>query len=107
MAELRLPFIGHGADYNPDQWLDRPDILQEDIRLMQLAGCNLMSVGIFAWAALEPEEGVYDFDWLEAVLDRLHGNGIRVFLATPTGARPAILNWESRGKCAHYRFGLG
>ena len=61
MAELKLPFIGHGGDYNPDQWRDRPDILEEDIRLMKLARCNLMSVGIFAWAALEPEEGRYVF----------------------------------------------
>ena len=53
MAELKLPFIGHGSDYNPDQWRDRPDILAEDIRLMKLARCNLMSVGIFAWATLE------------------------------------------------------
>ena len=53
MAELKLPFIGHGGDYNPDQWRDRPDILAEDIRLMKLATCNLMSVGIFAWATLE------------------------------------------------------
>ena len=60
MAELKLPFIGHGGDYNTDQWRDRPDILAEDIRLMKLARCNLMSVGIFAWAALEPEEGRYE-----------------------------------------------
>ena len=93
MAELKLPFVGHGGDYNPDQWRDRPDILAEDIRLMKLARCNLMSVGIFAWAALEPEEGRYDFDWLRDVLDRLHENGISVFLATPSGARPA---WMSR-----------
>ena len=53
MAELKLPFIGHGGDYNPDQWRDRPDILAEDIRLMKLARCNPMSVGIFAWATLE------------------------------------------------------
>jgi len=92
MAELKLPFFGHGADYNPDQWLDRPDILQEDIRLMKLAGCNLMSVGIFAWSALEPEEGHFTFDWLEDVLDRLHGAGIYAFLATPSGARPAWMS---------------
>ena len=92
MAELTLPFIGHGGDYNPDQWRDRPDILKEDLRLMKLAGCNLMSVGIFAWSALEPEEGAYDFDWLESVLDDLHSNGIRVFLATPSGARPAWMS---------------
>ena len=93
MPELNLPFIGHGCDYNPDQWRDYPEILEEDLRLMKLAGCNLMSVGIFAWTALEPEEGKYDFDWLENVLDRLHGAGVSVFLATPSGARPA---WMSK-----------
>ncbi len=92
MPELKLPFIGHGGDYNPDQWLDRPDILEEDIRLMKLAGCNLMSVGIFAWSALEPEEGRFTFDWLEDALDRLHGAGISAFLATPSGARPAWMS---------------
>ena len=92
MPELNLPFIGHGGDYNPDQWRDRPDILEEDVRLMKLAGCNLMSVGIFAWQALEPREGEYDFGWLQDVLDRLNGAGIRVFLATPSGARPAWMD---------------
>ena len=92
MAELKLPFIGHGGDYNPDQWLDRPDILREDIRLMKLAGCNLMSVGIFAWSALEPEEGRFELDWLGDVLDRLHEAGVSVFLATPSGARPAWMS---------------
>ena len=92
MAELKLGFFGHGGDYNPDQWRDRPDILREDIRLMKLAGCNLMSVGIFAWSALEPEEGVYDFDWLQDVLDRFAENGIFAFLATPSGARPAWMS---------------
>ena len=92
MPELNLPFFGHGGDYNPDQWRDRPDILKEDIRLMKLAGCNLMSVGIFAWSALEPEEGRFDFDWLEDVLDRFAENGIYAFLATPSGARPAWMS---------------
>ena len=92
MPELKLPFFGHGGDYNPDQWRDRPDILEEDIRLMKLAGCNLMSVGIFAWSALEPQEGRFDFDWLEDVLDRFAENGISAFLATPSGARPAWMS---------------
>ena len=60
--------IAFGGDYNPDQWLDRPDILEEDIRLMKEAHINCVSVGIFAWAKLEPQEGVYDFDWLERSL---------------------------------------
>ena len=51
------PHMIHGADYNPDQWQKSPAILSEDMRLMKLANCNEMSVGIFAWSALEPEEG--------------------------------------------------
>jgi beta-galactosidase len=51
---LVFPALLHGGDYNPDQWLHDPDVLAEDIRLMKLAGCNAMSVGIFAWSALEP-----------------------------------------------------
>ena len=78
----------HGGDYNPDQWLDRPDILEKDIELMKASHCNAMSVGIFAWAALEPEEGVYNFGWLEQIINNLYENGIYTVLATPSGARP-------------------
>lgn len=88
----KIPHIIHGGDYNPDQWLDRPDILAEDIRLMKLAGCNAMSVGIFAWSALEPEEGKFEFGWLDSVMDSLAAAGISVLLATPTGARPAWMS---------------
>lgn len=80
--------ILYGGDYNPDQWLDRPDILEEDIRLMKKAHISVVSLGIFAWSALEPEEGVFRFEWMDSVIDNLHRAGIRVFLATPTGARP-------------------
>ena len=82
----------HGGDYNPDQWLDRPDVLEEDIRLMKLAGVNQASVGIFSWSRLEPTEGRYEFDWLDATLDRLHAGGIQAVLATPSGARPAWMD---------------
>ncbi len=82
----------HGGDYNPDQWLDRPDILAEDIRLMKEAHVNCASLGIFAWSKLEPEEGVYDLDWLGEIIDRLYENGIYTILATPTAALP---HWMS------------
>jgi beta-galactosidase len=87
----KLPVMWHGGDYNPDQWLSEPDVLREDVRLMKLAGCNAMSVGIFAWAALEPEEDRYELDWLADVIDRLYANGVFTILATPSGARPAWL----------------
>lgn len=78
----------HGGDYNPEQWLDMPEILEQDIECFKAAGINTVSVGIFSWAMLEPEEGKYNFAWLEQVIDRLWENGISVILATPTGARP-------------------
>lgn len=84
----QLGFL-HGGDYNGDQWLDRPDILDEDIRLMREAHVNCVSLGIFSWALLEPQEGVYDFAWLDALMDRLYAGGVHVFLATPSAAKPA------------------
>jgi beta-galactosidase len=85
-------FMLHGGDYNPDQWLDRTDILADDIKLMKFAHTNTFSVGIFAWAALEPEEGVYNFEWLDKIFDDIYGIGGRVILATPSGARPAWMS---------------
>ena len=78
----------HGGDYNPEQWLDCPEILEEDIRLMKEAGVNCVTLGVFSWAVLEPEEGVYDFDWLEEIIDNLRKADIQVVLATPSGAMP-------------------
>lgn len=84
----KYPHLLHGADYNPDQWLATPQTLFEDVRLMRLAGCNVMSVGIFSWSRLEPREGEYDFAWLDETMDRLGEAGVAVMLATPSGARP-------------------
>lgn len=83
-----FPHILHGGDYNPEQWLDRPYILSEDMRLMQAANCNEMTVGIFSWSILEPEEGKFDFSFLDKTIDDVYKAGGRIILATPSGARP-------------------
>ncbi|OAS14913.1 beta-galactosidase [Paenibacillus oryzisoli] len=88
----KLPVMMHGADYNPDQWLHDPQVLEEDIRLMKLAGCNVMAIGIFAWAALEPAEGTFTFEWLDRILHSFAENGIYAWLSTPSGARPAWMS---------------
>ena len=59
----------HGGDYNPEQWLDRPDILKKDIEYFKKAHINTVSVGIFSWAVLEPEEGKYNLGWLEEIFN--------------------------------------
>lgn len=78
----------HGGDYNPEQWLYDPQILETDIEYFKKAHINEVSLGIFSWAMLEPEEGVYNFEWMQKIIDRLYENGISVILATPSGARP-------------------
>lgn len=88
------PRILHGGDYNPDQWLDSPDILEQDLQLLRKAGCQTVTLGVFAWAALEPAPGVFRFDWLTSIMDRLHEEGVDVILATPSGAMPAWLAQE-------------
>ncbi|MBU9847262.1 beta-galactosidase [Rahnella ecdela] len=92
LLSSKISGLLHGADYNPEQWLESPDVLIRDVEMMKEARCNVMSVGIFSWSALEPEEGHFTFGWMDQVLDRLHENGISVFLATPSGARPAWMS---------------
>lgn len=83
--------ILHGADYNPDQWYDMHDVINEDIRMMKLSNCNVVAIGMFSWTSLEPEEGVFTFEWLDEIFDLLYKNGIYVILATPSGAKPIWL----------------
>ena len=48
----RIKGLLHGGDYNPDQWLNYPEVLNEDVRLMKLAHCNTVSINIFGWSAI-------------------------------------------------------
>ncbi|GAA0697465.1 beta-galactosidase [Kitasatospora atroaurantiaca] len=82
-----LDALAFGGDYNPEQWPE--EVWHEDVRLMREAGVTMVSVGIFSWALLETERGVYEFGWLDRLLDLLHENGIRVDLGTPTVVPPA------------------
>ena len=81
-----VPGLCYGGDYNPEQWPER--VWSEDVELMRRAGVNLVTVGVFAWARLEPAPGTYTFGWLDRVLDTLDAGGIKVALATPTASPP-------------------
>ncbi len=78
----------HGGDYNPDQWLHEPAVIDDDFRLMPKAGYNIVTIGVFAWASLEPTEGRYTFKWLDDIMDRVAKAGMKAALATPSGAKP-------------------
>ncbi|MEU3842771.1 beta-galactosidase [Streptomyces sp. NPDC028635] len=85
----RTPRLLYGADYNPEQW--PRSVWRDDVRLMREAGVNLVSVGIFSWARLQPAADTWDFGWLDEVMDLLHEGGIGVDLATATASPPPWL----------------
>jgi beta-galactosidase len=86
---LKHSHIFYGADYNPEQWLE--EIWHEDMALMKKAGVNLVSLGVFSWANLEPRPGVYTFDWFDRIVSLLHENEIGLCLATATASPPPWL----------------
>jgi beta-galactosidase len=97
MITPKVPHMIYGGDYNPEQWPE--EIWDEDVRLMRETGVNLVSLGIFSWAKLEPRQGEYDFDWLDRIISLLHEKGVMVNLATATASPPpwlAALHPESQ-----------
>ncbi|PRY68400.1 beta-galactosidase [Glaciihabitans tibetensis] len=65
--------------------------LDADLDLMVKAGFDLIRVGESVWSTWEPEDGVFDLEWLQPVLDGAHARGIHVILGTPTYAVPMWL----------------
>lgn len=88
---IRFPGIMYGGDYNPDQWPE--EIWPEDMKLFKKAGINIVTVPVFSWAKLQPNEETYDFTWLDRILDLVAENGMYACLATSTAAQPA---WMSK-----------
>ena len=85
-----FPVFLHGGDYNPDQWRRAPGTLDVDFRLFAEAGIDSLTLGVFAWSAIQPEEDRWEWGWLDDAMDRAAAAGMRVVLATPTGSKP---NW--------------
>lgn len=81
------PKIAFGGDYNPEQWPE--EIWEEDMRLFRLAHVDTVTLNVFSWAMLQPSEDVYDFTKLDKIMDYVTKNGLKVVLATATGAHPA------------------
>lgn len=81
--------LSYGGDYNPEQW--PRETWHEDVRLMNEAGVNIVTLGVFSWGTVEQEEGRYDWSATDEIIDLLWGNGIAIDLATPTAAPPSWL----------------
>ncbi len=75
-----------GAAYYPEMW-DECEVDKDIARCKQL-GIDVLRVGEFAWGKMEPREGVFEFDWLLSVVDKLYANGIYTVMCTPTATPP-------------------
>lgn len=89
LADVTRGRILFGGDYNPEQWPQETWL--EDVRLMEEAGVNSVTLGVFSWCRLEPEPGAREFGWLDRLMDLLHEHGVGVVLATPTSSPPPWL----------------
>ena len=77
----------YGGDWNPEQW--DSDVVREDIKLFREAGIDLVTINVFGWTKDQPEEGRYDFTWIDELIALVKAEGINVCLATGTAAHPA------------------
>lgn len=83
--------ILYGGDYNPEQWPE--EIWEEDMRLFKLAHIDIVTLNVFSWAALQPDEDTYDFSKLDKIMEMVKKNGMKVCMATSTAVHPA---WMAR-----------
>ena len=91
MISKKTPFILYGGDYNPDQW--PKEIIIEDMEFFKKANINVVTLPVFSWALLQPDEDTYNFEWLDEILNLLKENNIYVCMATSTAVQP---NWMSK-----------
>lgn len=83
----RMEKVLYGGDYNPEQWSE--DVWEEDMRLFALAGIDIVTLNVFSWASLQPDEHTYCFEKLDKIMDLVEKNGLKVCMATSTAAHPA------------------
>jgi beta-galactosidase len=76
----------HGAAYYPELWDEK--VIAEDIKEMKKTGINVVRIGEFAWASMEPEEGKFDLSFFKNIINTLYENGIETVMCTPTPTPP-------------------
>jgi len=70
------------------------DRLEQDVQLMQQAGISVVRMGESSWGLWEPQDGRFEYAWMDRVIDRLQKAGIKVILGTPTYSVPAWMYKE-------------
>ena len=78
-----------GTYYYPEHWDESQ--WERDLKQIKELGFDFVHYAEFAWAQLEPEEGVYDFAWLDRAVDIADRNGLKVIMCTSTATPPVWL----------------
>jgi beta-galactosidase len=84
--------ILYGGDYNPEQW--PRDVWEEDYAAFDLASIDTLTLNVFSWATVQPDEDTYDFAQLDEIVARAVAGGRGIVLATSTGALPPWLAYQ-------------
>lgn len=85
-SEALMPI---GAYYYPEHW-DRSQ-WDRDLKKIADLGFEFTHFGEFAWAQMEPEEGKFDFEWLDYCVEKAAQYGLKVIMCTPTPTPPVWL----------------
>ncbi len=78
-----------GVYYYPEAWPESQ--WSRDMANIHKLGMEFVHMGEFAWYFMEPEEGKFNFDWLERNVDLAAKNGMKVILCTPSATPPIWL----------------
>jgi len=92
-ATIDFPTVLYGAayynEYMPPDEPGQPSRLDKDVALMKAAGLNVVRMGESTWSLWEPEDGRFEYAWMDRVVDAMGKAGIHVILGTPTYSIPA------------------
>jgi len=83
----KADLMSFGVYYYPEQWPESQ--WKRDLHNIRKLGFEFTHYGEFAWALLEPQEGKYDFKWLDKAIDLATQAGLKIILCTPTPCPPA------------------
>jgi beta-galactosidase GanA len=90
-AQIKFDNILYGVSYYHEYMPE--ERLEKDVKLMQEACVSVVRLAESSWSGFEPQEGKFEFAWMDRIVDRLHKAGIKVIVGTPTYSIPPWL-WK-------------
>src|SRR5215469_5189457 len=83
----KMETVLYGAAYYPEYM--PYERLDKDVELMKQAGISVVRLGESSWGLWEPEDGRFEYAWMDRVVEQMHKAGIKVIMGTPTYSIPA------------------